>query len=491
MKIALIIPNYNLESKESFYEYKFVSRFLFSKKYFSYLLAIPTLASLTPPGHEIRIFDENVEDIDYDWGADLVGITVMTMYAKRAYSIADSFRQRGVKTVLGGIHPSMCPDEALQHCDSIVIGEAESVWNSLLQDAEIGKLKRHYKAEDFVDITAFPVPDRSGIARNNYFSDIIQTTRGCPFHCEFCSVHAFSGKKIRNRTIEQVMQEMKIMQNASLKFKKKAVFFADDNIIANKRFSRQLFSALKDLKIKWSCQASINIARDDEILGLMKDSGCGSMLIGLESVSTKNLSRMEKGVNLKHDYMDGIQKIQSYGIRVDGSFIIGYDFDSKETFDELIRFIDEAKLLMPLINLLTPFPGTKLFQRFEEEGRILHKDWSKYDTKNIVFNHPRLSSDELSREFRRIIRHVYSFESMYKKLKYYWDIDFWKHMNEDDPIQFKYRLLFFIRLFTLLFSRNVKRSMFILKIMPRIFSRRVRISTILSLMAYNDYAYSL
>jgi radical SAM superfamily enzyme YgiQ (UPF0313 family) len=491
MKIALIIPSNNSDSNMNYYEYKFISMFLLSKKYLSYILAIPTLASLTPPEHEVRIFDENLEDIDYDWGADLVGISVLTMHAKRAYRIAESYRRTGAKTVLGGIHPSMCPDEALQHCDSVVIGEAEGVWQTLLQDAQLGKLNSQYKAETFIDLKTSPIPDRSGLSENNYISDIIQTTRGCPFHCEFCSVHAFSGMKIRNKTVDQVIEEIKVIHNASLKFKKKAIFFADDNIIANKKFARELFLALKEYKIKWSCQASINISRHDELLRLMRDSGCGSMLIGLESISSQNLSLMDKGVNLKHDFLEAIQKIHSYGIRVDGSFVVGYDFDSKSSFDELIDFIDEAKLLMPVINIITPFPGTKLFNRFEEEGRIIHKDWSKYDTKTVVFYHPHMTPEELSKEFKRILRHVYSFESIHKKLKYYWSIDFWKLLNEEDPIKFKYRLLFFIRLFTLLFSLNIGRTKFILKIMPRLFSKQVRISTILALMAYNDYAFSL
>ncbi|UCE79970.1 MAG: radical SAM protein [Nitrospiraceae bacterium] len=491
MKIALIIPNNNSANQKNYYEYKFISRFIFSKKFFSYPLAIPTLASLTPPEHEVRIFDENLENIDYSWDADLAGITVLTMNANKAYSISESYRSRGVKTVLGGIHPSMCPDEALQHCDSIVIGEAEGVWQTLLRDAQLGYLRSQYKAENFVDLVTSPIPSRSLLAKNDYISDIVQTTRGCPFHCEFCSVHAYSGTKIRNKTVNHVIEDIKEIQNERLKYKKKAVFFADDNIIANRKFARELFVALKEYNIKWSCQASINISRHDELLELMKESGCGAILIGLESVSSQNLSRMDKGVNMKHDYLEAIEKIQSYGIRVDGSFVVGYDFDSENTFNDLIDFIDESKLLMPLINLITPFPGTKLFKRFEEEGRIIHKDWSKYDTKSLVFVHPRMSHEELLREYRRIIRHVYSFDTIYKKLQYYWNIDFWKHLNENDPIKFKYRLLFFIRLFTLLFSLNIKRSKFILKIIPRIFSERTRISVILALMAYNDYAYSL
>ncbi|TAN60807.1 B12-binding domain-containing radical SAM protein [bacterium] len=490
MKIALIIPRNGSENEKSFYDYKFFSKFLISRKYFSYLLAIPTLAALTPPEHEVRVFDENIEEVDYDWGADLAGISVRTMFAIRAYDIADKFRAKGVKTVLGGIHPSMCPEEALRHCDSVVIGEAEDVWQSVLTDATHNALKKTYTAGKKTDLKTCQNPKRTVLSKSKYFSDIVQTTKGCPFHCEFCSVYAYDGKTIRSKTIEQVTSEIREITSSDAKYKKKSVFFADDNIISDRRFARELFLALKQYRLNWSCQASINIAGDDDLLRLMKDSGCGAVLIGFESVSQKNLSLMDKKVNQKLDYIDAIKKIQSYGILVHGSFILGYDFDTETAFDELINFIDESKLLMPLINILTPFPGTKLFSRFDEEGRIIHKDWSKYDAKTVVFKPALMTAEELREGYKRVIEQVYSFDSILKKLNYYWGIDFWKHSNEVDPIKFKYRLLFAARLLTLLFSTKIERSKFILKILPKLFNKRVRVSTILTLMAYNDYAYT-
>ncbi len=491
MKIALIIPRNSSEKEKSFYDFEFLSKFLFSHKYFSYLLAVPTLASLTPPEHEIRVFDENIEAVDYEWGADLAAISVRTLFARRAYELGDRFRKKGVMTVMGGIHPSMCPDEALEHSDSVVIGEAEHVWSSLLNDAQNGGLKRTYQAEEPADLTSFPAPQRSCLSRNMYFSDIVQTTKGCPFKCEFCSVHAFDGQKIRNKTVDQVLTEIRGIVGASSGYKKKSIFFADDNIIANKKFAGELFTALKPFNLNWSCQASINVSKEEELLRLMKESGCGAILIGFESVSEDNLSSMGKGVNLRHDYIGAIEKIQSYGILVHSSFILGYDFDTKDSFDELIHFINEANLLMPAINILTPFPGTKLFKRLEREDRILHKDWSKYDAKHVVFRPSLLTTDELLAGHRKVMRELYSFDSLYKKLNYYLDIDFWKHSNEVDPIKLKYRLLFAFRLCTLLISSNWERSKFILKIIPKVFHRRVRISTILTLMAYNDYSYAL
>jgi len=491
MKIALVIPQNGISGEKSFYDYKFFSRFLLSKKYFSYLLAIPTLASLTPPEHEVRVFDENIEEIDYGWGADLVGISVRTMFAHQAYSIAEKFRARGVKTVLGGIHPSMRPEEALEHCDSVVIGEAERVWRTVLEDAESGNLRRTYKADEATDLTACPLPAREALSRDKYFSDIVQTTKGCPFHCEFCSVYSFDGQKIRNKTVEQVVSEIAEISGGDAKYKRKSIFFADDNIIANKSFARKLFIALKPYNLNWSCQASINIAQEDELLRLMKESGCGAVLIGFESVSKKNLSRMDKGINLKHDYLESIRKIQAHGILVHGSFILGYDFDTKDSFDELIGFVRESGLLMPLINILTPFPGTKLFDRLDKEGRILHKDWSKFDGKNVVYRPMTMTPEELSEGYRRVIKDIYSFGSIKDKLDHYWAIDFWKHSNDIDPIRFKFRLLFSLRLLSFIFVPGAGRRGFILRMLPKVlFDRKVRVSTLLTLMAYNDYAYS-
>jgi len=492
MKIALIIPKNSLENDKSFYDYSFHASFLMSRKYISYLLAIPTLASLTPDEHEIIVIDENIEDIDYSIDVDLVGITVRTMFAKRAYYISETFQKKGVKTILGGIHPSMCPEEAGLHCDTVVVGEAEDIWGAILDDAKNGQLKPLYKADNYADLKKSPIPDRSGLSKKMYLSDILQTTKGCPFHCEFCSVHAFDGQKIRSKTVEQVISEIEIIKQSSDTFKKKkAIFFADDNILSKKSFTIELIDALKDQNINWMCQASINISQEDDLLQKMSESGCGAIFIGFESVSEKNLSSMHKAINRKFDYKKAIEKIQSYGILVHSSFIVGYENDTLESFDELIDFIEKNKLLMPLVNILTPFPGTQLFKRFENEGRILTKDWQLYDTKNVVFQPENLSKEELSDGFKKIVQSIYSFDSILKKMKYYWKIDFWKRQNKEDPVKFKYRILFALRLTTLLISTNFKRSLFIIKILPYVFKKNVRISTILVLMGYNDYAESL
>lgn len=492
MKIALIIPKNSLENEKSFYDYSFHATFLMSRKYISYLLAIPTLASLTPDTHDIIVIDENIEDIDYSINVDLVGISVRTMFAKRAYQISDMFRKKGVKTVLGGIHPSMCPDEAASHCHTVVVGEAENIWETLLNDVLNGQLKTRYQAEGYTDLKKSPIPDRRYLSRDMYLSDIIQTSKGCPFHCEFCSVHAFDGQTIRTKTVKQVISEIhEIKQSGDTFKKKKALFFADDNILSKKSFAIELIDALKPLNINWMCQASINISKEEELLQKMSESGCGAIFIGFETISEKNLSAMDKAINRRFDYKKAIDTIQSYGILVHSSFIVGYENDTPESFDELIHFIEDNNLLIPLINILTPFPGTQLFNRFEKEGRIISKDWQLYDTKHVVFQPENLTTEQLSDGYKKILQSVYSFDAILRKMKHYWDIDFWKRQNREDPVKFKYRFLFAIRLITLLFTTNIKRSQFIVKILPYVFQKRVRISTILALMGYNDFAESL
>jgi radical SAM superfamily enzyme YgiQ (UPF0313 family) len=220
----------------------------------------------------------------------------------------------------------------------------------------------------------------------------------------------------------------------------------------------------------------------------MSLSGCGAIFIGFESLSQENLDIMKKGVNQRYEYLEAINRIQSHGILVHSSFILGYDCDSQSTFDELIEFIEEANLLMPLINILTPLPGTMLFKRLENEGRIIDRDWSKYDTQHVVFRPARMSPEDLLEGYRKVLRSAYSFDSILRKLHHYWDSDFWKRPNKADPVKFVYRFLFAVRLATLLVSTNIDRSRFILKILPVVFDKRVRVSTILSLMNNNDFA---
>lgn len=491
MKLTLITPRQGTGNEKNIYDYRYVARFIFSKAYSGYLLAIPTLAALTPPDWEIKIVDENIEPIDFNAPTDLVGISVRTMFAKRAYEIASRFREKGVKVVLGGIHTSMLPEETSRYADSIVIGEAENVWHELILDFKNNGLKKNYKSTFHPDLSVNPMPDRSLMKNDKYLLHVVQTTKGCPFFCDFCSVHAFDGTKIRHRSIEQVIADIKATQHDRIRERKKAIFFADDNIVADRKYAKEFFKELAPLNIGWSCQASINVSKDDEILDLMAKSGCGGILIGFESIAEDNLRQMNKKINLTQDFSSAINKIHSHGIAVQGSFIVGHDNDTKDSFQRLADFINNNNVLFALISILTPFPGTGLFHRMEKEGRLLHKDWSRYDSKTVVFKPKNMPPLDLKRGFMHVYREIYSFKSIYRKLKYFWEKDFWRDQNKRYPIKFKYRLLFALRLLTYLPTTDFERIKFILKILPWAFDKRVRLTTIITLMAYNDYAYSL
>ena len=276
MKILLISP----ENKKSIYAYtkEDVKAFWFPK------LGLPTIAANTPPDVEVRIVDECVEDIDFNVDVDLVGISVMTYLAPRAYEIAAKFRARGVKVVLGGIHVSMCPEEAKEHADSIVVGESEKTWPILVEDFRRGELKSLYEEKDLPKLENLPIPRRELFKPNSYWTtNCVQTSRGCPFACDFCTVTIFGGNQFRLRPIEQVIEEVK-------RLKKGFVVFVDDNIAGNKAYAKQLFKALIPLKINWGSQASLTMARDPELLDLAAKSGCTALFIGVESISEENLA---------------------------------------------------------------------------------------------------------------------------------------------------------------------------------------------------------
>lgn len=247
-------------------------------------LSLPMIASLTPDDFDISISDENISPIDFNKDIDLAAITVMTPLAPRAYEIADRFRAKGVRVVLGGMHPSFLPEEAIQHADAVVIGEAEGVWAELLEDFKQGKLKQFYKCSSFPQLENLPIPRRELFPSKGYFTvNTVQVTRGCPFDCDFCTVTKFFGNKHRYRPIDEVVVEVSSLKG-------KSVVFVDDNIIGNIPYAKELFKALIPLKIKWLSHASINVARDEELLRLSAESGCVGYMIGFESISQESLN---------------------------------------------------------------------------------------------------------------------------------------------------------------------------------------------------------
>ncbi len=373
-------------------------------------LTLTTLAALTPPDVEVEITDENVEPIDFEEEVDLVGVTGMLMHAPRAYQIAEEFRQRGIPVVMGGPHASSLPLEAKEHVDAVVIGEAENVWGGLIEDFKKGCLKPFYKAEGFCSMEKLPFPRLDLLRKDKYMTiNCVQTTRGCPHQCDFCHVTHFFGKTYRCRPVDEVIEEVKRLEGDFL-------VFIDDNIAGNRRYAKELFTRLKPLKKKWASQASMTLTRDPELLKLAAESGCVTLFIGVESLSPENLKDVNKTFNHVHQFGEAMKAVHDHDIMVVAGLIFGLDYDDEGVFERTLRFCEQNRIELPSFFLLTPLPGTPLFQRMESEGRLLHKDWAQYNGATVVFK-PRLMTEEtLQRGFNWACKEAYSWGSIFKRV---------------------------------------------------------------------------
>lgn len=378
-------------------------------------LALITLAAQTPQHHEVILVDERLEEIDFNVKVDLVGISVMTISAKRAYKIADQFKERGIPVILGGIHPSLLPKEASQHSTSIVIGEAEGIWHKVLEDCEEGRLGKIYKSHKYPDLRNLPIPRFDLLKRSGYIThNIIEIGRGCPYNCSFCSATTFFGNKYRYRPIEDIVKEIKIR-----KLVNKFVIFTSDNIFSNKQYARELFTALIPYNIHWMGNSSIQIARDRELLKLASRSGCRSLLLGFESLSEHTLKNINKGHNSNPEhYSSLIEAIHNEGIGITGNFIVGLDGDDTTVFNQISDFVIKEKIEAPQVCILVPFPGTKLFYEFEKDDRILTKDWDLYYNTigNIVYEPKGMTIKELRRGYCTTFMKMYSTRAIIKRL---------------------------------------------------------------------------
>jgi len=373
-------------------------------------LGLAMVAALTPPEAEVSLTDENVTVIDFQKEIDLVGITVLTVTAPRAYEIADNFRARGVKVILGGAHPSALAEEASQHADAVVIGEAEGIWPNLINDFKANKLQRVYRQRERPSLVNLPIPRRDLFAKGAYYvTNTISTTRGCPYSCSFCSVTSFFGHTYRCRPVEEVLKEIEILNQ------RKLIGFVDDNIVGKPKFAKELFRALLPYKIKWVAQASVTIARDDELLKLAAASGCMALLIGFETLSPANLAAMGKKVNVVDEYENVIRKIHSQGIAIHGFFILGLDEDDEDVFKRTVHFAQKMRLESSQFAWPVPYPGTALYESLDKTGRIVTKDWSRYES-NLVFE-PKLMSREMLQQRRDWVwREFYSLPSIWRRV---------------------------------------------------------------------------
>ena len=408
MRVELINPNNSTNAANI----PFLQKGLLSWKAKAYSppLGLCMIAAYTPDDIEVQITDECVKPIDFDKDIDLVGLTAYTNNALRAYEIADVFRQRGVPVVMGGVHASTLPEEALEHCDSIVIGEAEGAWQRLISDFSHGQLERVYKNDQLVSLEDLPIPRRELLLSDDYVTiNTIQTTRGCPHNCSFCSVTRFNGRTYRFRPIHEVVKEIESLFSSN-------VFIIDDNIFSNRARTQKLFNALIPLGIRWGSQCTISIASNPEMLELAARSGCIGLAIGLESFCKESLEAAHKRFNDPDQFYRDIELIKSYGIFVWGSFVLGFDEDDENSLENTIKMAKASKLDFACFNFLTPLPGTIVYDKLEKEGRLGSKNWADYNMANLVFRPIRVTSEVLEEKVRKAWLEFYSIKAIFKRL---------------------------------------------------------------------------
>jgi len=375
-------------------------------------LSVLTIAASTPEDVEVSILDENLEEMNYEMEADLIGITVMTPQAVRAYQIADEFRKRGRRVILGGFHVSHLSEEALNHADAIVIGEGDRVWKEVIKDFKESRWKKIYQDDHRVSLSEIKVARRDLVKGKGYlFTNTVQTTRGCPFQCEFCSVSSFFGRSYRTRPIPLVIEELETLRRESI-----FLFLVDDNLIGNRPYAKDIFQEMLSLKFKWASHAPLSFANDDELLKLASQAGCTALFVGFESLTPENLSMMEKPTNLSISPIEAVKKFHDHGIGLLASFILGYDYDRPDTFGRILDFCHQTKIDGALFPILTPYPGTAVRERLKREGRILTDQWDLYDMEHVTFVPRGMSPEKLQEGFEWLNSSFFSWRSIFRRL---------------------------------------------------------------------------
>ena len=379
-------------------------------------LTLTTLAALVPSDvpHTLTLIDEGIDDVPSDLDVDLVGLTVITGCAPRAYELSAKLRARGVTTVLGGPHVTLAPHDAQPHADAIVVGYAEQTWPQLVRDFAAGVMRDRYDQSPTLDLAGTPRPRRELLPRKRFLTDnVFEATRGCVHDCDFCVVPSAWGRKPLQKPVAEIVEDVRL--HLARRRDRRAIF-VDLNLIADRTYARELFAALTPLKIQWYGLATTLIGRDDGLLDAGADSGCRGLLIGFESISPAALSRSRKGFNRPEDYAALVDKLHARRIAVQGCFTFGLDDDTPSVFADTARFAVEAKIDLPRFAIVTPFPGTPLHRRLDSEGRIFDRDWSRYDGQHAVFRPLHMTADELQRGTERAWRQAYSIGGIARRL---------------------------------------------------------------------------
>ncbi|MHB1035784.1 MAG: B12-binding domain-containing radical SAM protein [Pirellulales bacterium] len=363
--------------------------------------------------YEVVLTDENIESIDFDLKADLVGISAMTSYVNRGYEIADAFRARGVPVVMGGVHPSFMPKEALKHCDAVVIGEAEFVLEKLLDDLERGQMRGTYRADRLHPMDGLPMPRYDLIKKNRYVNrTFVQTSRGCHQGCTFCAEPLMNGPKVRYRPVEEVIVEVESCGS-------RMISINDADFFSTPERPKEVMRALKGRGIKWQAGVTSKLAQDDRMLELAAASGCTLLSIGFESISRDTLKSVHKHVNRPETFAALVEKVHSHGIMVFGLFMFGFDGDDASVFQETARFTIEADYDACAYSVLTPYPGTLTWYEMKKADRIVSFDWGKYDQANVVYRPARMSGDELRVGQAAAYKTFYAMSSLARRFPLY------------------------------------------------------------------------
>lgn len=374
-------------------------------------LTLPTLAALIPPElpHSLELWDEGIGEIPMELDADLVGISAITGSSPRAYELADHFRRQGKCVVLGGVHPTLLPDEAARHADSVVVGYAEDSWPELLRDFAAGRLQNRYRQQPGLKLGGRPRPRRELLPDGQFtVGHTLEATRGCIHKCNFCVVPTAWGRPLQ-LPVAEVIADVKAMGARRL-------IFMDLNLIADKEYAKELFRALIPLNVTWGGLVTTEIAWDDELLDLARRSGCRGLLIGYESLSPESLKECRKGFNLLREYEEVTARVHERGIAIMATFVFGFDNDTPENFGQTVDFVVKNRIELPRYAVLTPFPGTPLHARLDSEGRLLHKDWSLYDGQHVVFQPKHMSVGELQRGIEWTWKKTYSYSGILRRL---------------------------------------------------------------------------
>ncbi len=382
---------------------------MFGKRRLMIPLALPTIASLTPDNYDIRIFDEEIEDIPWNEHADIVGITTLAATATRAFELGDRFMAMGATVVFGGPYATFMQEEALKHGNAVVSGEAEGKWEACLADFENGALKPVYETLTYVEYKTQKPPRWDLVNMKRIFQVAIQVSRGCPFNCDFCLVSKTFGRKMRYREIPNVVEEIKAAPT-------KYFFFVDDNLTINKKYAKELMQALIPLKISWGCMCSLDVATDEELLRLMADAGCFNILVGFESLNPDSLDESNKHHNRGGKiYEEAIRKIHAAGIHINASFVVGFDNDTLDEFDRIFDFTLEYNLANVNLHLLNAPPGTEVYKKFMEEGRLLNCDPELGVGHFPVVHYMNMSQIDIFDRYMETIARLYSFDTIRKK----------------------------------------------------------------------------